>query len=90
MYLGLKAPFTTRNATIILEVKDISALFEDKTVEIQRWKTIPLIDPDSGKPMKLTDMTWFDGQLFLLSVMSKPHKKSAFWQIKLKSWKMFG
>lgn len=85
LYLGLKSPFTKKNKTIILKVKDISALFEDKEFEAEIWKTIPLIDSDSGKPMKLTDMTLVNDQLFLLSVMSKPNKKSILWQYQIKN-----
>jgi hypothetical protein len=54
-------------------------MFEGKIPQADIWQSIALLDPETGEPMLLSDMTMKEGQLFLLSVSRSSVKKSVLW-----------
>ncbi len=79
LYLGFKSPFENSNKTLIIRVNNLAALFNGSSPSAEIWKTINLLDPETGEPMQLSDMLLVDKYLFLLSISRSSAKKSVLW-----------
>lgn len=80
LYLGFKSPFEAGKNTLIIKINHLDAMFAHQSVQAELWQAILLLDPDSGEPMQLSDMTMANDQLFLLSVSRSADKKSVLWR----------
>ena len=84
LYLGFKSPYAGSQNTLIIRLHDVKAMFEGKIPQADIWQSIALLDPETGEPMRLSDMQRVDDQLFLLSVSRSSVKKSVLWSYQLK------
>ncbi len=80
LYLGFKSPYANGQETLIVRLHDVKAMFEGNTPQADIWKSIALLDPETGDPMKLSDMLMVDDQLFLLSISRSSVQKSVLWR----------
>ncbi|WP_428356830.1 hypothetical protein [Methyloprofundus sp.] len=80
LYLGFKSPFIASDKTLIMKINSISALFRGETLSAEIWRSLRLLDPETGEPMLLSDMIQVDGQLLLLSVSRSSLASSVLWR----------
>lgn len=83
LYLGFKEPFINGNKTLIIKINDVESLFKGKVPTAENWQIITLSDPNTGDPMKLSDMQYIDDHLFLLSTSDSTEKNSVLWSYHL-------
>ncbi len=79
LYLGFKSPFIDAKKVLIMKIPDVNALFAGAIPSAEIWRSIALRDPETGGPMKLSDMVQVDGQWFFLGVSRSPIKQSVLW-----------
>jgi multidrug resistance efflux pump len=84
LYLGFKSPFTRHKKTLIVKISNLDAVFGEQIPDAEIWQTITLSDPDTGEPMRLSDMIMVDDQLLLLSGSRSIVKKSVLWRYQLR------
>lgn len=82
IYLGFKDPLLHATKAVILKIEAIDRLLDGVKwhADAELAFTLPLLDPDKGKPMHLSDMLWLGDSLYLLGVAGKRQEKSALWQ----------
>ncbi|MCK5830350.1 MAG: hypothetical protein KAH20_08610 [Methylococcales bacterium] len=83
LYLGFKTPFKDGKETLLIKIKDVESLFKGGIPQAENWQAFALLDPETGKPMQLSDMLMIDDQLFLLSSSRSTTKKSVLWRYHL-------
>ncbi|MBT3206698.1 MAG: HlyD family efflux transporter periplasmic adaptor subunit [Gammaproteobacteria bacterium] len=68
LYVGLKAPLNQQGETVFIKFDNIDQLFMHKPLSAsgEIWRSIALLDPQTGAPSHLSDMLFFDNKLLLL------------------------
>jgi multidrug resistance efflux pump len=79
LYIGFKSPQAPSGATVIAELDSLAALFAGQKVNAQVWAQIALVDPQTQQAARLSDMTWVNDKLVLLSVSGGSPKRSQLW-----------
>jgi multidrug resistance efflux pump len=80
LYIGFKAPLENAENTMIVKISNVNAMFEGIIPQAEIWYSPQLLDPETGEPMQLSDMTMVDDQLYLLSVSRSDVKNSVLWK----------
>ncbi len=68
LYLGFKTPLNSRDETVILKLENIQGLFLGEPVKGRIWRSVSLLNPETGSPALLSDMLFYNGRLLLLGV----------------------
>lgn len=81
LYIGLKAPQTADNASLILRVPSVDALFTAKgeNTELEVWKTVKF-DENDGSTYRMTDLT-FVGNTAYFTTSCKSESCGGFWSL---------
>jgi hypothetical protein len=68
LYVGFKTPLNSRDETVILKLEDVDSLFAGEPARGTIWRTVSLLNPETGSPALLSDMLFHKGQLLFLGV----------------------
>jgi hypothetical protein len=83
LYLGFKSPLAHDNATVIIKLNNLDALFKGQQPSATLWKTLRLTESASTAPSPLSDLLLLNDTLYLLSVSSSATKNSYLWRYSL-------
>ena len=68
LYLGFKTPLNSQDETVILKLDNAQDLFEGRPPKGRIWRSISLLNPQTGSPALLSDMLFLEDSLLLLGV----------------------
>ena len=88
LYLGFKSPYGDGDSTVIIELSNVAAIFSGLKTVGKVWKEINLVDPETGRPARLSDMILVKDTLFLLGVSKMAVKSSHLWSYQLQDSKL--
>ncbi|BCG63591.1 MAG: hypothetical protein methR_P1319 [Methyloprofundus sp.] len=88
LYIGFKAPNIGSDNTLIIKIDNVDALFSGAMPHAEIWQTFKLLNPETGEPMRLSDMIHINDQLILLSTSPSVMKNSVLWRYQLDSGKL--
>lgn len=88
LYLGFKSPHGDGGSTVIVELSNLSGVFSGIKTEGKVWKEISLVDPETGRASRLSDMILVKDTLYMLGVSKTSVKNSHLWSYQLQDSKL--
>lgn len=88
LYIGFKAPNIGSDNTLIIKINNVDTLFSSAMPHAEIWQTFKLLNPETGEPMRLSDMIHINDHLILLSTSPSVVKNSVLWRYQLDSGKL--
>ncbi len=68
LYLGFKTPLNERNETVILKIENVDKILSGEEIDGKIWRSISLLNPQTGSPALLSDLLFYEDRLLLLGV----------------------